>query len=197
MNALVALRNGPEAIRPMFKRADAQTSASSQTSTTALKSSSMLKSASTTDTTDTASRNVTSELSNDTFLQLLVLQMQNQDPLDPMSNEDMLAQLAQFSSLEQMNNLNDSFETLSGNIDQLNFISATSLLGQHVTGVSTSGESLEGTVDEVYLDGSVVYLTVNGELMSMAGVMGIGDSDATSSTETTGAEKNAGVLLGR
>lgn len=48
--------------------------------------------------------------SKDTFLQLLVAQMKHQDPLEPMSNEDMLAQMAQFSTVEQLTNLNQSFD---------------------------------------------------------------------------------------
>jgi len=120
-----------------------------------------------------ATREVTSELDKDAFLQLLVLEMQNQDPLDPTDNTEMLAQLAQFSSLEQMNNLNESFVRLSGNVDQLNFISAGALLGRQVTGIDLEGETIEGTVECVQLNGSVVYLTVDGTLMSMAGVLGI------------------------
>ncbi len=47
-----------------------------------------------------------SELNKDTFIQLLVTQMQNQDPLNPMEDREFIAQMAQFSSLEQMQNLN-------------------------------------------------------------------------------------------
>lgn len=49
-----------------------------------------------------------SELGKDAFLQLLTAQMQNQDPLNPSSDTEFIAQLAQFSSLEQMQNLNVS-----------------------------------------------------------------------------------------
>ena len=133
-----------------------------------------LKTASTTGSdTSTTSRALGQELGRDAFLQLLVLEMQHQNPLEPLSNSEMLSQLAQFSSLEQMNNLNDSFAGLSGNIDQLNFISANSLLGRTVEGVDMAGQPLSGIVERVHLDGSLVYLTVNGQLMSMAGVMAI------------------------
>ncbi len=115
------------------------------------------------------------ELSRDAFLQLLVTQLQNQDPLDPVDNSEMLAQLAQFSSLEQMNNLNESFEQLSGNMDQLNFISASGLVGRDVTGVNAEGLLVSGEVEGVHLDGSVVTLTVDGQILSMAGIVRIGD----------------------
>ena len=121
----------------------------------------------------TASRQLDQDLGKDAFLQLLVLQMRHQDPLDPMDNSQMIAQLAQFSSLEQMNNLNDSFQELSGNVDQLNFISANSLLGREVNGVDLDGQQVSGVVQSVHLNGSVVYLAVGEQMMSMAGVIGI------------------------
>ncbi|HOF40371.1 MAG TPA: flagellar hook capping FlgD N-terminal domain-containing protein [Candidatus Hydrogenedentes bacterium] len=113
-------------------------------------------------------------LDRDAFLRLLVLEMQNQDPLNPVDNTEMIAQLAQFSSLEQMNNLNESFEALSGNIDQLNFISASGLVGHEVTGIDQDGNVVQGTVQTVHLDQSLVYLNVDGKLISMAGVLSVG-----------------------
>lgn len=119
------------------------------------------------------------ELDRDAFLQLLVLQLQNQNPLDPISNQELLAQLAQFSALEQANNLADSVEEMSGNIDQLNFISANQMLGRTVRGLTLSGETLEGVVERIRLEGSVVVLVVDGRQMSMAGVVEIDDGPVT------------------
>jgi flagellar basal-body rod modification protein FlgD len=113
------------------------------------------------------------ELGKDAFLQLLVLQMKSQDPLNPMDNTDMVAQLAQFSALEAQTNLNKSFETLSGNVDQLNFISGAQMLGKTVSGVDVDGKLLTGVVDSVHLDGSLVMLNVGGKLMSMANVFSV------------------------
>lgn len=126
---------------------------------------------------EVAVRAVKQELDQDAFLELLVTQMRFQDPMNPVDNAEMLAQLAQFTSLEQMNNLNGRMEMLSGNIDQLNYISAAALLGKNVVGVDTSGEEVEGMVTGVHLDGSVVYLTVGERMMSMAGVMRIAAPD--------------------
>lgn len=113
------------------------------------------------------------ELGKDAFLQLLVLQMQSQDPMNPMDNTEMVSQLAQFSALEAQTNLNESFETLSGNVDQLNFISGAQLLGKTVTGLDVDGELLTGEVESIHLDGSLVMLTVDGKLMSMASVFSV------------------------
>lgn len=123
----------------------------------------------------TTTRSINKELDRDAFLQLLVMQMRNQDPLEPTSNSEMLAQLAQFSSLEQMERLNDNFENLTGGVDQLNFMTASSLIGKTVSGLDVNGLPIEGSVDRVHLDGSLVYLTIGERLMSMAGVLAIAD----------------------
>lgn len=115
------------------------------------------------------------ELGKDTFLQLLVEQMRYQDPLAPTDNAQMIAQLAQFSSLEQMNNLNESFATLSGNIDQLNFLSGASMIGKHVAGIGADGSTITGEVSGVTMKDSIVYLTVGEKQLSMAGVQSITD----------------------
>ena len=54
---------------------------------------------------------VSSVLGKDAFLELLVTQLQNQDPLNPMDDKEFIAQLAQFSSLEQMSNVADGHRT--------------------------------------------------------------------------------------
>ena len=116
---------------------------------------------------NTSTRDVSSNLDKDSFLELMVLQLQNQDPTDPMDNSQMLAQLAQFSALEQMTNLNDSFEDLSTRIDQLNFLSAGSLVGSTVTGKTSDGTTVTGTVDRVSFEDDSLTLVVNGTSLTM------------------------------
>lgn len=139
------------------------------------------------------------ELGKQAFLKLLILQLQNQNPLEPVDNGEMLAQLAQFSALEAMTNLNENFAQMSGNIDQLNFISAAQLLGKTVTGVDLNGELRTGLVESVHLDGSLVVLTVDGEFMTMAGIIAIetastadGGSDDDPGDDTAGEDSRGG-----
>ncbi len=112
-----------------------------------------------------------------------MMQMQNQDPLEPMDNSEMIAQLAQFTSLEQMNHLNESFEGLASNLDQLNFISAQSLIGKYVEGYTIDGELQAGVVDSVTLDGSIVILYVGEGYIPMTGVLGITNEAPSAETE--------------
>ena len=108
----------------------------------------------------TKSENATStnELGKDSFIQLLVTQMKYQDPLNPMDNSEMLAQLAQFTALEQMMNVAQASEK------QL----ASNMIGKYVEYSytdSTSGETSYnvGKVDYVNINGSTPLLGI-GEL---------------------------------
>ena len=67
------------------------------------------------------------ELDKDAFLQLLVAQLQNQDPLEPQDNGEFIAQMAQFSTLEQMNNMTESMNKIG---DLVSNIDTSVLVGQ-------------------------------------------------------------------
>jgi len=73
-----------------------------------------------------------SELGADVFLRLLVTQLQNQDPTNPTQNEDFIAQLAQFSTLEQTTNTNDLLEQLIGQDTQRTQFDLVNLIGRTV-----------------------------------------------------------------
>ncbi|KGK90376.1 flagellar hook capping protein [Desulfosporosinus sp. HMP52] len=98
-------------------------------------------------------------LGKDDFLKLLVAQLQNQDPLNPVDNKESIAQLASFSSLEQMNNIATSMETLSKSMtffsQQSALTQGAAMIGKWVSGVDVDGVTqIEGTVEGVkWLDG--------------------------------------------
>ncbi len=73
------------------------------------------------------------KVSSDMFLNLLVTQLKNQDPLSPTDNTAFVAQLAQFSSLEGINNLNKSFTGVSDSMDALSNYGMAGLIGRNVT----------------------------------------------------------------
>lgn len=74
--------------------------------------------------TQKSSNNPNNELGKDAFLNLLVTQLRYQDPLNPMEDTEFIGQMAQFSALEQMQNLNEKFSSVGGElidaIDNLN-----------------------------------------------------------------------------
>ena len=98
-------------------------------------------------------------LGKDDFLKLLVTQMQNQDPLSPTDNKDSIAQLATFSSLEQMNNIAASMNTLNSTMtlfsQHSSLMQGAAMIGKWVSGVDVDGTTIiDGTVEAVkWLDG--------------------------------------------
>lgn len=77
------------------------------------------------------------ELGKDVFLELLVTQMTNQNPLEPQANSEFVAQLAQFSSVEGLDNLNDTVSDMAASFQSSQALQATSLVGRTVN-VQTS-----------------------------------------------------------
>jgi flagellar basal-body rod modification protein FlgD len=112
--------------------------------------------------------NPNSELGKNEYLQLLVTQLENQDPLNPIDDKEFIAQMAQFSALEQMLNLNNSF----------NAVKAYSLLGKTISAnIDSNGSSstITGKVDAVKFDGSNYYLEVQGSNVSLDSVTSVSD----------------------
>ena len=80
-----------------------------------------------------------SNLDKDSFMLLLVTQFKYQDPLNPMDDKEFIAQMAQFSSLEQLMNLNTSMEGLTTATNNQQMVNATSYIGKLV---SVSGNTI-------------------------------------------------------
>src|SRR5476651_1808290 len=99
-------------------------------------------------------------LGKDAFLQLLVTQLKNQDPLSPQDNGAFVSQLAQFSSLEGINTLNDSVNAISSNFSSSQALQASSLVGRSVitqtdTAVVDTSKSMTGSVAVTAATGKV------------------------------------------
>lgn len=105
------------------------------------------------DTTQAVTSATKDTLGKDAFLQLLVTQMRYQDPLDPMDNGEYLAQLAQFSALEQMTNVATGLSNIMdvvNNIDTSLLVGQlTSMIGQGVQWMDDAGQAVEGTIKAV------------------------------------------------
>jgi flagellar basal-body rod modification protein FlgD len=98
-----------------------------------------------------------SSLNKDAFLQLLVTQLKYQDPLEPQDNSEFVAQLAQFSSLEQMSNIASGLGDVAkvvGNIDTSVLVGQlSSMIGQEVTWTKKiSSENADGTTTQTSTD---------------------------------------------
>ncbi len=107
-------------------------------------------------------------MNRDTFLKLLVTQLSKQDPINPVNDREFIAQMAQFSSLEQMHNVSKELKGLKKL--QVNF-----LIGKKVTGPDfVSGKPLSGVVDRIVHDQKgQVFLMIGGRAMNYQAMVSV------------------------
>jgi flagellar basal-body rod modification protein FlgD len=129
-----------------------------------------------------------SALGKDAFLQLLVTQMKYQDPLDPQDNGEYLAQLAQFSALEQMTNVADGLSDVSKLVSN---IDTSVLVGQLSNMI---GKDIQWTIDSSSTDekGNVTTTTTKME----GKVTGVSISDGTPTVVASSNGKTYQVAIG-
>ena len=100
------------------------------------------------------------ELGRDAFLELLVTQLGHQDPLEPMDNREFISQMAQFSSLEQMENMNSSMEDF---LERQSLAEGTSLIGHEIETLdSETGETITAEVERVSREDGDIFLHLAG-----------------------------------
>lgn len=86
------------------------------------------------------------ELGQSAFLELMITQMENQDPLSPQENSEFIAQLAQFSSVEGLERLNSNFDSFTSSFISNQALQASSLVGRSVSVPSGKAQLVEGGV---------------------------------------------------
>lgn len=134
------------------------------------------------------------ELDKHAFLTLLITQLRHQDPMKPSDNGEFLAQMAQFTSLEQTQNINSGIEKMNAKLDNLNqniedllylsqFAQFTSieaellLLGKEVTLKTAEGALIVGKVTSVQLDQAGNRLVVDGQVFTLAQLVKVNSGD--------------------
>ena len=102
-------------------------------------------------------RTASQQLGKDDFLKLLITQLSNQDPTNPMEDTLFIAQMAQFSSLEQMTNMNESFNKMAA---MINSSQAAATIGRTVD-IDVGDTTARGVVEATTM-GSQPQVMVNG-----------------------------------
>lgn len=109
-------------------------------------------------------------LARQDFLQLLVTQLRNQDPLTPMNDREFISQMAQLSALEATTGLATQIEDLLVAQQQTQ---ALSLVGREVEYVGADGETRTGRVREVRFDGGVPILQIDDQPVSLGWIKAV------------------------
>ncbi|UJJ32145.1 flagellar hook assembly protein FlgD [Halopseudomonas maritima] len=122
------------------------------------------------------------ELGKDQFLELLVAQMNNQDPLSPQENGEFIAQLAQFSTVEGIGNLNTSMEALLSGYQSSQALQASSMVGRTVIvptdqAVVDTTAGLEGQL-ALQQSSSNVFVNIYDEAGSLVKTINMGSQEA-------------------
>lgn len=106
-------------------------------------------------------------LDSNTFLKLLITQLQNQDPLNPTSNEDLVNQLSAMRSLQANLEMTNALKSITSN-QQLS--TAATFIGKTVTGTAGDQTSITGVVDRAFTRDGEAYLAIGDKELSLTNV---------------------------
>ena len=134
--------------------------------------------------TSSMSNDSTQTLLKDDFLKLLIVQLKNQDPLSPVDNSQFLAQLAQFSSLEQMSNMAKSVEELNKNMtwlySQTLLTQGAAMIGKEAVGIGSNGQEVSGLISSVKWNGYTIQVNIGDELINMENIIEVREAGTVS-----------------
>ena len=123
-----------------------------------------------------------SNVNKQQFLDLLATQLQNQNPLEPMKNEDFLAQLATFSQLEEQQATNATLGQLlqmqAASLTLGSLAQGAALIGKEVRYVDANAQPQAGLVEGISFEPEGVILTVNGQRVSLGSVTAVNTATA-------------------
>ena len=111
-------------------------------------------------------------LKTEDFIKMMITQLQQQDPMEPAKNEQLLAQMSQIGQLQSNTQLQES---LKGMVLQHQIGSAGNLIGKSIKGLSAEGDPVEGLVNSIRVEEGAVKLELdNGKQLAIERVTSIG-----------------------
>jgi len=128
------------------------------------------------DATNATDRTPKNQLGQDDFLNLLVTKMKSQDPMNPQSDEDFIAQMAQFSSLEQSKTMSSDMATLK---TQQEVLTANGLIGRNVSVTDGKNQIAQGMVTSVSTGDGSPQVMINGAPYSLDSISSISPFSTT------------------
>lgn len=132
-------------------------------------------------TTDSAAKTTgNSTLGKDQFLKILITQLQNQDPMQPMQDKEFIAQMAQFTSVEQLMNISTQLTAMNQSLG-----SVSGLIGKDITWMDASTKLPKtGTVESIVVSSGIQYAVVGSERIALTDITQIQNASTTSNSGT-------------
>ncbi|CAN5424291.1 N/A [soil metagenome] len=138
-----------------------------------------------TNSSSSTAKNSALALKPEDFIKMMVTQLQNQDPTQPVKNEELLAQMSQIGQLQSSTTLTT---TLQGLTLQSQIGSAANLIGKTVSGLNSGNDPVSGLVTSVKVSGSDVNLELdNGQELGLGKVQSITPAPSGTTAATTNA----------
>jgi flagellar basal-body rod modification protein FlgD len=117
------------------------------------------------------------QMNVDDFIQMMVTQLQNQDPLEPADNNQLLSQMSQIGQLQSSQQLQTSLQSM---VIQNNIASAGNMIGKEVSGFDEYGEEADGQVTAVRVEQGQIMLELdNGKRMNIENVTSVSAPSGT------------------
>ena len=114
------------------------------------------------------------KVNEDVFFQILNVELQNQNPLDPMDNSQWLGQLSQMQSLEQTSAMAAEIKEMK---QSLGFFQAASMVGKEIEYKDTDGKTLSGQVNSVTQKNNQIYLNVADQEVTVEQIVRVGGAE--------------------
>lgn len=111
-----------------------------------------------------------SKINSNDFLQMMIAQLQNQDPMNPMDDSQLLQQISQIRDIQASTELTSTLGNLS--VGQ-NLASASALISKNVTALDSKGNDISGVVQSVSMQNGQPQLVINGSNVSLSNIKSI------------------------
>lgn len=136
-----------------------------------------------------------STLGKDQFLKILITQLQNQDPMQPMEDKEFIAQMAQFTSVEQLMNISTQLTAMNQSLGAV-----SGLIGKDISWIDASTDLLKnGTVDSIVVSDGIQYAVVDKDRIALSDIMQIQNAssevDTVNDSNTSNGSGESGATL--
>jgi flagellar basal-body rod modification protein FlgD len=133
----------------------------------------------------TAKSGQESTLGKDEFLKILVAQIKNQDPMKPLEDKEFIAQMAQFTSVEQLMNMSKELKELKNSLGFTATLIGKSIEWETASADGSAGIMKSGVVDSITMKSGESFAVVDGEEISMGRILTVKNETPTESDEVT------------